>query len=436
MTKNGVLPNFPPATRQRSRRAAKPSPFVRSVLGGIKLTAHVIGEEEEALGVAREIAADLKPRLAVRNNESKAPKYALELASRRGITALAVPREYGGAELPTTALAEVLKIIATADPGVAQILIAQYTLGDVILTRGDKGQKDYFLPKILAGARVGNAMAEIGGKNAREFVTRLTRRHGGGYVLNGRKFYTTGSYLSHWFPVLAVDDEGKTVHPFVPRNAPGVTVLNDWKGFGQRNSLSGTATFDNVFIPEDHLFRSPPARSGTQGGQYAQVLHAAVDSGIARAALEAGIDYLRNHARPYPGTGVERAADELHVIREIGQFTVQLHAAEALVARGAAAVDRARNSPDDPAAQTASFLAVADARAQADHAALAISSGIFSLLGASSSLEKWNLDRFWRNARTHTVHDPIRWKHHHIGNYYLNGVPPGAPQTPKVIGTS
>jgi SfnB family sulfur acquisition oxidoreductase len=423
-------------TKAPVRGAAKTVRTARALLGEIRLRAHVIGGEEEALAIAREIAADLKPRLAVRKNESKAPKHALELASRRGITALAVPKDYGGAELPTAALAEVLRIIATADPGVAQILIAQYTLGDVILTRGDKGQKDYFLPKILAGARVGNAMAEIGGKNAREFVTRLTRRPGGGYLLNGRKFYATGSYLSHWFPALAVDEEGKNVHPFVPRNAPGVAVLDDWKGFGQRNSLSGTATFDNVFLPEDHLFRSAPARSGTQGGQYAQVLHAAVDCGIARAALEAGIDYLRNHARPYPGTGFERAADDLHVIREIGQFTVLLHAAEALLARGAASVDRARARPDDPEAQTASFLAVADARAQADQAALAISSGIFSLLGASSSLEKWNLDRFWRNARTHTVHDPIRWKHHHIGNYYLNGVTPGASQAPKLGGRS
>jgi SfnB family sulfur acquisition oxidoreductase len=412
---------------------SKPSPrFASALFEGARLKARVLRDESEALEAARKLAADLKPRLALQRNESKPPKRALDLASRLGITALAVPREYGGAELPVTSLAKVLEIIATADSGTAQILIAQYTLGDVILTRGDKAQKDYFLPKILAGARVGNAMAEVGGKTARDFVTRLTRKPGGGYLLNGRKFYTTGSYLSHWFPVLCLDEEGKSVHPFVSRHAPGVTVLNDWKGLGQRNTLSGTATFDNVFIPEDHLFRSAPARNGTQGGQYAQVLHAAVDAGIGRAALEAGIHYLQNHARPYPGTGVDRAVDEPHIIREIGQFTVLLHAAEALVERGAASVDKARALPDDPQAQTDSYLAVADARAQADQAALTISSGIFALLGASSALAKWNLDRFWRNARTHTVHDPVRWKHHHIGNYYLNGIIPGAPATPNL----
>jgi hypothetical protein len=325
----------------------RPTTLARATLGEIELKARVIRSESEALQAARKLAAALKPRLAIRSNEGKAPTYALELASRSGIAALAVPRAFGGAELPTTSLAEVLKIIATADPGVAQILIAQYTLGDVVITRGDEAQKSYFLPKVLAGARVGNAMAEIGGKNARDYVTRVVRQPGGGYLLNGRKFYTTGSYLSHWFPVSALDEEGRTVQPYVPRHAPGVTVLNDWKGIGQRNSLSGTATFDQVFIPEDHMFRSGPTRGGAPGGQYAQVLHAAVDTGIALAALDAGIEYLRQHARPYPGTGVDRAADELHVIREIGQFTVLAHAAEALLARGAAAVDRARHDPED-----------------------------------------------------------------------------------------
>ena len=122
---------------------------------------------------------------------------------------------------------------------------------------------------------------------------------------------------------------------------------------------------------------------------------------------------------------MQRASDEQHVIKRIGDYAVEVRAAETALAYAAQVFDRYKaGRPDDSALQDELILAVATARAQSDHASIFIGSDMFSLLGASSSLTKFNLDRFWGDARVHTTHDPIRWRIHHVGNYYLNGVPP------------
>jgi alkylation response protein AidB-like acyl-CoA dehydrogenase len=170
------------------------------------------------------------------------------------------------------------------------------------------------------------------------------------------------------------------------------------------------------------LREGPMKRTGLT---FPQILHAAIDTGIAAGALQAGIEYLRQHARPWVESGVDHAYEEPHVIRQIGEFAVALRAAESLLRDAARLFDQHLLDEHDTALQSELILAVATVRAHSDSAALKISSEIFALLGASSALSKWNLDRFWRNARVHTTHDPIRWRLHHVGNYYLNDVDPG-----------
>lgn len=188
--------------------------------------------------------------------------------------------------------------------------------------------------------------------------------------------------------------------------------------------MSGTAVFNDIIVPNQFVVFPPAYQTPHSGNTFAQLLHAAVDTGIARGALNEAVVFLNENARAWPEARVERASQEQHTIRAFGELKVLEVAAEALVDRAAIALDTLRSDPRNAEHQTAAILAVAAARAAADHAALTISNEIFALGGARSSLEKWNLDRFWRNARTHTVHDPVRWQHHHIGDYYLNGVRP------------
>lgn len=384
----------------------------------------VLLTEAEAIAAARRFADEIRSGSENRDIEAIPPLVELERASALGLTSLFVPKSHGGPEASYGTLARVIAVIATVNPSVAQILIAQYSLGDVITDQGTDEQKDHFLPLILQGARIANALTEAKTRSAADFITRLSRDGKGGWRLDGEKFYTTGSYVSHWFPVLATDEDGAVVFAFVARDAAGLTILDDWRGVGQRATVSGTARFDGVPVPDIAVVRPSGPPLPHSGNTFAQLLHAAVDVGIAVGALDAAVAFLNDKARAWPEAGVERASQEPHTIRTFGELKVLQLGADALVERAARILDQLRRTPLDATLQTEAVLAVAAARAAADDAALKISNEIFALGGARASQEAWNLDRFWRNARTHTVHDPVRWRHHAIGDFHLNGVIP------------
>lgn len=423
----------PTAAERRTRAAAYRGTFSPD------RPAPVILDAEEAVAIAARFAEEIREASTDREIETIPPLVELERASSLGLTSLFVPRSHGGPEASYGTLARVVAAVARTNPSVAQILIAQYSLGDVITDQGTSAQKDHFLPLILAGARIANALTEAKTRSAADITTRLTRNAGGGYRLDGEKFYTTGSYVAHYFPVLARDEDGAVVYAFIARDADGLTILDDWRGIGQRATVSGTARFDGVAVGEIAVVRPSGPPRPHSGNTFAQLLHAAVDIGIAAGALDEAIRFLNSKARAWPEAGVAHAAEEPHTIRTFGELKVLEEAADALVERAAAVLDRLRADPDSAPLQTKAVLAVAAARAAADHAALTVSNEIIALGGARASLEASNLDRFWRNARTHTVHDPIRWRHHAIGNYHLNGIIPpdnaraaaaGAPPAP------
>jgi alkylation response protein AidB-like acyl-CoA dehydrogenase len=283
--------------------------------------------------------------------------------------------------------------------------------------------RDRLILDVLAGKRFGNALAEVGGKNKFALKTRVERRADGKLILNGSKFYSTGSYLAEWISLTAASDDGGA-GVLLNRNTPGLTLVDDWEAFGQKNSVSGTVIFDNIELDEGFVSqrKGPMKRTGLT---FPQILHAAIDTGIAEGALSAAVQYLNQNARPWVESGVDHANQEPHIIKQIGEYAVALRGAQSLLRDAARGFDQHELDPDNKELQDELILSVATARAHSDSASLKISSDIFSLLGASSSLSKWNLDRFWRNARVHTTHDPIRWRLHHVGNYYLNGVDPG-----------
>jgi len=378
--------------------------------------------EAQAISAAQQIAEEIAALAADPQHNHSLPRRQAQLLSDSGITAIGVPRADGGLGASVETIVETVRIISRADGGVGQLLqIHNVMLRGVSAYPQEVRQR--LFADVLAGKRLGNALAEVGGKNKFALKTRVERREDGVLVLNGSKFYSTGSYLAEWISLTAASDDGGA-GVLLHRDTPGLTLVDDWDAFGQHNSVSGTVRFDNIALDERYVLRrqGPMKRTGLT---FPQILHAAIDTGIAAGALQAGIDYLNQHARPWVESEVERASDEPHIIRQIGEYAVALRAAESLLRDAARTFDAHERDPENKALQDELILAVATARAHSDGASLKISSDIFSLLGASSSLSKWNLDRFWRNARVHTTHDPIRWRLHHVGNYYLNGVDPG-----------
>ncbi|MHC8314776.1 acyl-CoA dehydrogenase family protein [Pseudomonas sp. LB3P31] len=383
----------------------------------------LLDSEAQAIAVAKEIALEIAEIAADASQNGQLPRRQAQLLSASGLTAIGVPKAFGGLGASVETIVETVRLISVADGGVGQLLQIHNVMLRGIFSGYPDEIRDRLVRDVLAGKRFGNALAEVGGKNKFALKTRVERRADGKLILNGSKFYSTGSYLAEWISLTAASDDGGA-GVLLNRHAPGLTLVDDWDAFGQKNSVSGTVIFDNIELDEGFVSqrKGPMKRTGLT---FPQILHAAIDTGIAEGALAAAVDYLNHHARPWVESGVDHANQEPHIIKQIGEYAVALRGAQSLLRDAARVFDQHELDPDNKALQDELILSVATARAHSDAAALKISSDIFSLLGASSSLSKWNLDRFWRNARVHTTHDPIRWRLHHVGNFYLNGVDPG-----------
>jgi SfnB family sulfur acquisition oxidoreductase len=385
----------------------------------------VIANDAEALAVARELANRLAQEAAQRDRERRLPHEEIEWFSQSGLWAITVPKTYGGAGVSFVTLTEVIKIIAAADPSLGQLPQNHFGLVDVISLTGTEAQKQHFFAEVLNGKRFGNGFSEKGTKHVLDLKTRV-RPEGDQYVIDGTKFYSTGALFAHFVPVLGLDEDRKGWLAYIPKGTAGLTVIDDWSGFGQRTTASGTVVLENVRVPASHVF--PAHRVSdfpTLNGPISQIIQAAIDAGIGRAALDDTLTFVRARSRPWIDSGVERASDDPLTVREIGHLHIQLHAAEALLERAARVLDEiaAQGDPTEDDVARAS-VAVGEAKVLTTEIALLASEKLFELAGTQATLAEHGFDRHWRNARTHTLHDPVRWKYHLVGNYYLNGVKP------------
>jgi SfnB family sulfur acquisition oxidoreductase len=321
-------------------------------------------------------------------------------------------------------IAEVFRIISAADPALGQIPQNQFGILQLLKGTASERQKDLLFKSVLDGWRIGNAGPERGSKNTLELKARITRE-GDHYVLSGQKFYSTGALFAHWVAVKALNDEGRQVMAFVRRGTPGLRIVDDWSGFGQRTTASGTVLLDKVQVEAELVIDNWRQNEVPNiQGAVSQLIQAAIDAGIAEAAIADTIAFVRERARPWIDAKVERASDDPYVIADIGRLQLDLHAAQALLGKAARTLDEVDAAPVDAAAAARASIAVAEAKVLTTEIALQASEKLFELSGSRATLAEFNLDRHWRNARVHTLHDPVRWKYHAVGAYHLNGTLP------------
>jgi SfnB family sulfur acquisition oxidoreductase len=334
-----------------------------------------------------------------------------------------VPKTYGGAGVSVTTVAEAIETISAADPSIGQIPQNHLGVVDVLRLTGSEEQKRFWFGKVLEGYRFGNAFSEAKSKHAGIFETTITP-DGDGFRVNGEKFYSTGALFAHYVPIAATDPSGKVQLAIVPRDTPGLTVINNWSSFGQRTTASGTVLIENVYVDPNGVVPAHVAYDvPTSNGPIAQIIQAAIDAGIARGAIEDTIEFVRTYTRPWIDSGQDHGYEDNFTIAQFGDLEIKLHAAEALLERAGRAVDLAVADPNEQSVSAAS-IAVAKAKVLTTEIAILATNKLHELAGTRSTLAQYNLDRHWRNARTHTLHDPVRWKYFHIGNHVLNGVNP------------
>jgi alkylation response protein AidB-like acyl-CoA dehydrogenase len=367
-----------------------------------------------------------------RERANERPFAVIDRIREARLGALRIPSAHGGGGATLRELFATVIALATADVNVAHILRGHFShVEERLRLSGDDRQRAIDLA--LSGAIVGNASTELGSDPAGGFVwqTKLSR-DGDAFRLNGKKFFTTGTLYADYAEVLASDPDGASVIALVPTDRDGVTVLDDWDGFGQRATGTGTAVFDNVAVAADELLQFSPPESDAErpplyhSGAFFQLYVTALEVGVLHALRADAVAHVHQRARSFTWAPNPSPPDDPLLQREIGEIAAAAYAGQATVLAAADALavayeaDIDNTDPNLELAHEASLQAAA-AKVVVDQLAQKAASQIFDVGGASVVRRSHLLDRHWRNIRTLASHNPASYKAQAIGALYTRG---------------
>lgn len=345
--------------------------------------------------------------------------------------ALRVPVEEGGFGATLPQLFALLAELSQADSNVTQALRAHFGFAEDIVNSHNRDRRNRWLPRLARGEIAGSAWTEIGEAKQAAFSTIVKRRNDKAQVtasVTGAKYYTTGSLFADWIDIGASGEDGQSLSAVVSRHAPGVNVIDDWDGFGQILTASGTTTFadapvdvKDVVIDEDRFKYS---------AAFYQLVHLATLAGIGRAATDDVAKAVKTRRRSYSNAPSPRPSDDAQVLQIVGRIRGAAYSSGAIVLKAAEALQRAfdaRFAGDEQAEERANAIAeleVAQAQTVVSNLILDATTLLFDALGASATQRSSAFDRYWRNARTLSSHNPRIYKDRIVGDFAVNGTPP------------
>ncbi|WP_338762565.1 acyl-CoA dehydrogenase family protein [Massilia sp. METH4] len=368
-----------------------------------------------------------------RERERRLPFDEVRQLREAGFGALRVPRRYGGLGATLPQFFALLLELATADSNISHLLRGHFSFLESRLTHEDEATRVFWFPKVVDGALIGYAMAEQAASTTiGTTIARVSDAAGEGWLLNGKKFYSTGTIYADWIVATALDGEQLASLAF-PASLPGITRLDDWDGFGQRMTGSGTTVFDNVRLSEVHVVRRfDGAVPASYNKAFLQLVLLASMAGAARAGLREAIAFVQGKTRAFDVPGESSPRHDPLVQRVVGRLASLSYAADSLVDNVARALEdtwqRARAGTADDALYAATDIRAFQAQQVVIDLVLQASTLLFEVGGASATSEARRLDRHWRNARTAASHNPAILRERMIGDYHLNGTIP--PRTP------
>ncbi|BBX91314.1 acyl-CoA dehydrogenase family protein [Mycolicibacterium boenickei] len=352
---------------------------------------------------------------------------------RAGFGTLRLPESLGGAGFTVPQLFSAVIDVAKADPIVAHIFRTHFWFTEERLRNADDPVSKHWLSKIAEGKIFGNAFSEKGSLAVGSLVfnTRLLADPtGSGFRLTGEKYYSTGTLFSDYLTVTATTDHDSVANVLVPTDREGVRLVDDWDGFGQRRTGTGTTTLTNVAVAADEILSDTPYDADpVPTVQYAalQLFIHAVVAGILANVVDDGVALLRSRERNFSHAVTERPTDDPLLQRQLGVLASTAYVARAAVLDAAAAIGDATDSAVDgvPDARLAAEaqLKVAKVKVHLDDVAPEAATRLLELGGASAASRQRNLDRHWRNIRTITLHNPVAYKARVIGQNLLDGTP-------------
>jgi alkylation response protein AidB-like acyl-CoA dehydrogenase len=389
--------------------------------------------DQELLGRFAPLFDRIAEGAARRESETLLPFAEMEALRQLGIGAVRIPVDLGGHGATIRQLLVLLRELGAADSNLPQALRQHYFQVELLLLTPKDPQSAFWLDRVASGDLFGSGTTEPHGSKVGHVSTVLRRTGEGVYRLNGRKIYGTGNAYAQWIPVGAVDEEGAPVVPVVPADREGVTLLEDWNGFGQRLTATSTTVFDDVEVAEHEVRRfsgGGPSRGGS--GLHQSVLLAAL-AGVVEAAARDLTGIVREKTRVYFLTGTGELPRHDAIVQEhVGRARAAADVGALLIDGVGRALESAWNLWSDPTADpnrvddafVAAELTVASAQVVLAELALSTTSHLLDVLGASSLDRGLALDRHWRNARALTSHNPYPFKARLLGDHALNGTLP------------
>lgn len=345
-----------------------------------------------------------------------------ELLRGSGLLTLAVPQQYGGHGVAWPEIYRIVRYLAAADSSLAHLFAFQHLQVATIQLFGSPEQQRHWLTRTVQENWFwGNAT------NGRDVGLHLTQ-HEEHFELNGSKSFCSGA-LGADALVIGVQRSKKPddrVFIVLPSQREGLAVNQDWDGFGQRQTDSGTVQFEQVFVDSSELLGPVgPSPRTTLRSCLSQLILTQLYLGNAQGALDAALRYTREQSRPWPASGVAQASDDPFIQQRYGELWLRYRAALPLAEQAAQRLQGAWEKSALTAAERAEVaLAISEAKVVAIRAALDITSQIFENMGARATSSRYGFDRFWRNVRVHSLHDPIDYKVRDLGHWLLSGQGP------------
>ncbi|WP_210080108.1 acyl-CoA dehydrogenase family protein [Pantoea endophytica] len=387
------------------------------------------GTDYEALAAHfRPIFARIAEGTVARERERTLPHQPISWLKEAGFGTVRIPQEKGGWGASLPQLFQLLTELAEADSNLPQALRAHFAFVEDRLNQPDSAERDRWFGRFIDGKLVGSGWTEIGTVKLGDVITRVTPGESG-WTLSGEKFYSTGTLFADWIDVYARRNYNQgDVIALVNTHQPGVTREDDWDGFGQRLTGSGTTRFANAHVEQEHVYDFA-TRFRYQTAFYQHVLLATL-AGIGRAVARDGARAVAARNRVYSHGNGGVARQDAQILQVIGQITSLAFAVEATVIRATHSLQSAyvaHVSNDEAQVAAANVLAEAEAgQAQviASELVTRAATELFNALGASDTRVSKALDRHWRNARTLSSHNPVVYKARDIGDWKVNGTAP------------
>ncbi|MEH3133432.1 MAG: acyl-CoA dehydrogenase [Mycolicibacterium neoaurum] len=350
------------------------------------------------------------------------PHEQVTLLNEAGFGRLRIPVHRGGWGASLQQVFLLLADLGAADANIAHIWRNHLAFVEDRLNAPVWEPNDVWIQRFLDGQFIGGGWTEANNVTLANLVTTVTA-DGEGFAVTGAKFYATGSLYADWLDVLGRGDDGELLTALVRADDPGVTLVDDWDGFGQRTTASGTARYEKVRAEPGDVF--PAVERFPYQGHFYQTAMLSVLTGITRAALRDGSTALIGRKRNYPQGLAPVPSDDGQLLAVIGEVSADAFAAEAALSQAGAALDRIHGDAANAKQRLVDAeVAVTQAQLVIIAAALRATTTVFDALGASGVSEQRGLDRHWRNARTLASHNPRVYKARILGDYLINGKDP------------